>query len=159
MSSLHRFPYLLFILFVASSCYRAKSKLIYEEINRTIGSGTLISVTTPLGFKSVHEYIFVPKCLRCHSGPNAEPPEDPIDLSSYESTMTDRFIPLIVKGNPYKGRLYGSLESGEMPPKIRLHDKEIEFIKKWIEACAPKEDISEIPSECPDDDTGGDDDW
>tara|TARA_R110000868_G_scaffold132380_3_gene343233 strand:+ start:54456 stop:54842 length:387 start_codon:yes stop_codon:yes gene_type:complete len=128
-------------------------------VNRTIGSGTLISNTTPIGFKAVHKYIFTPKCLSCHSGPNAEPQEDPIDLSTYESTMIDRFIPLIVKGNPYKGRLYNSLESGEMPPKSRLHVKEIEFIKKWIEACAPKEDLFEIPSECPDDDDDGDDDW
>lgn len=145
-------------MLLLQSCYRNKSNLIFENIAQITGSRTLIKDTTPIGFTSLKKLILVPKCISCHSGPEAKPESDPIDFSSYESTMIDRFIPLIVKGNPYKGRLFESVESGEMPPKIRLHAREIDFIKKWIEACAPKDDITEMPSECPDDD-GGDDDW
>lgn len=159
MNFVIRLIFLTSILGILQGCYRPRSKLIYEEIKGISGSGTLIRTTTPLGFDSLHKFILKPKCLSCHSGPNAEPMNDPIDFSTYESTMVDRFIPLVVKGNPYKGRLFNSVESGEMPPKMNLHQKEIDFIKKWIEACAPKEAVTEIPSECPADDDGGDDDW
>jgi hypothetical protein len=75
--------------------------------------------------------------------------------------MIDRFVPLLIKGRPEKSRLFQTVESGEMPEEGTLLDSEVEFIRKWIQACAPKETQSSIPDDCnsggSDDDEPGDD--
>ena len=104
--------------------------------------------------------------MSCHSGPDAKPMNDPIDFTTYDTTMVDRFIPLLVKGKPQKSRLFLSVEEGEMPVDGTLSNIEIEFVKKWIDACAPKETPTSIPDNCngngdnddgPGDDGPGDD--
>ncbi len=95
--------------------------------------------------------------MSCHSGPNAKPKNDPIDFTTYETTMIDRFIPLLVKGRPDKSRLYLSVENGEMPIEGVLSNIEIEFIKKWIEACAPKNTTAIFAEDCDDSDDGSGD--
>ena len=123
----------------------------------------LINGQAPLNFESLQKYILRPKCMSCHSGEDAEPENDPIDFTSYESTMIDRFVPLLVKGIPEKSRLFQSVYEGEMPEEGTLSTAEIDFIKKWIQACAPKETLEFIPTDCgsnddDDDGPGGDDD-
>ena len=59
--------------------------------------------------------------------------------------------------NPKKSRLWEEVDNGNMPIKERLHQKEIDFIAKWIRACAPNEEITELPKSCEEDDDDDDD--
>lgn len=93
--------------------------------------------------------------MGCHSGPDAKPENDPIDFSTYDSTTIDRFVPVFLKGDPERSRFYQSVFNGEMPTSQKLHDKEIQFIKDWILACAPNSPVDTIPDNC---DDGDDDD-
>jgi len=138
------------------SCGKGQSKLIFFEKDQTVVSKELLSGRAPLNFNSLKEYILKPKCFSCHSGADAKPENDPIDFTSYESTMIKRFVPLLKKGMPEKSRLYLSVFKGEMPVNRPLHKTEINFIKKWIEVCAPKESNSDLSADCNDD--GGNDD-
>lgn len=100
--------------------------------------------------------------MACHStkAGKVEPKLDPIDFDTYESTMKDRFIPVLIKGHPERSRLFEEVESGSMPIRGKLHKKEIEFIANWIKACAPKKPVNQIPEKCEDDDDDdGDDDF
>ena len=144
-----------FILVFMISCKRRPSDLTFKSRDELVRGNQLMTGKAPLNFKSLQKYILKPKCMSCHSGPDAKPINDPIDFSTYELTMVDRFIPLLVKGKPEKSRLFLSVEDGEMPVEGVLSNIEIEFIKKWIEACAPKETSTSIPDDCRD---GGDDD-
>ena len=151
-----------FILTLATSCKRSPSDLTFKSRDDLVRGNQLMTGKAPLNFKSLQKYILKPKCMSCHSGPDAKPKNDPIDFTTYETTMIDRFIPLLVKGKPQKSRLFLSVEEGEMPVEGTLSNVEIEFIKKWIEACAPKETPNSIPDDCEDgdddDDGPGDDD-
>lgn len=144
-----------FILIFSVSCKRSPSDLTFKSRDELVRGNQLMTGKAPLNFKSLQKYILKPKCMSCHSGPDAKPKNDPIDFSTYELTMVDRFIPLLVKGKPEKSRLFLSVEDGEMPVEGMLSNIEIEFIKKWIEACAPEDTPTSIPDDCSD---GGDDD-
>jgi len=99
----------------------------------------IINGEAEVNYQNLNEYIIKTKCIKCHQGPQAEPENDPVDLSSYELIMEDRFIPVLIKGSPQRSRLFLTVESFEMPPKVPLEPEEIEFIRKWIENCAPKD--------------------
>jgi hypothetical protein len=121
----------------------------------------IIKGEAKLNFENLYEYILKPKCISCHSDSLAEPLNDPIKLNEYNYLIEDRFVPILRKGKPLKSRLYLEVFYGEMPPKAPLNPKEIEYIKKWIEKCAPKDDST--PDDCidrpgDDDDEPGDDD-
>ncbi len=152
----------IFILVISASCKRSPSDLSFKSKDDLVRRNQLATGEAPLNFNSLQKYILKPKCMSCHSGPDAKPNNDPIDFTTYDSTMVDRFIPLLVKGKPQKSRLFLSVEDGEMPVEGTLSNVEIEFIKKWIEACAPKETPNSIPDDCEDgdddDDGPGDDD-
>ena len=152
----------IFILVVSASCKRSPSDLSFKSKDDLVRRNQLATGEAPLNFNSLQKYILKPKCMSCHSGPDAKPNNDPIDFTTYDSTMVDRFIPLLVKGKPQKSRLFLSVEEGEMPVDGTLSNIEIEFVKKWIDACAPKETPNSIPDDCEDgdddDDGPGDDD-
>ena len=145
------------ILLVLTSCGRNPSQLTFQEREHIPGGGFLIPGDAPVSFESVQDYILKPKCMSCHSGPDAKPSNDPIDFTTYESTMEDRFIPLLIKGDPENSRLYEAVETGDMPVEGTLSNKEIEFIRDWIVACAPKKAQNSIPTNCSDDGDGDDD--
>jgi hypothetical protein len=145
----------IFILVISASCKRSPSDLSFKSKDDLVRRNQLATGEAPLNFNSLQKYILKPKCMSCHSGPDAKPNNDPIDFTTYDSTMVDRFIPLLVKGKPQKSRLFLSVEDGEMPVEGTLSNVEIEFIKKWIEACAPKETPTSIPDNC---DGSGDND-
>ena len=156
-----------FILVITASCKRSPSDLSFKSRDELVRGNQLITGEAPLNFYSLQKYILKPKCMSCHSGPDAKPMNDPIDFTTYDTTMVDRFIPLLVKGKPQKSRLFLSVEEGEMPVDGTLSNIEIEFVKKWIDACAPKETPTSIPDNCngngdnddgPGDDGPGDDD-
>jgi hypothetical protein len=84
--------------------------------------------------------------------------------------MIDRFAPLFILGKGEKSRLVKSLTHTDLERRMpldanQLSKLEIEFITNWINACAPKETLEEIPDECStppgddDDDWEDDDDW
>lgn len=119
---------------------------------------TMIRPDTPISFEVLKREIIDTKCLKCHVGVDAALD---IDLSSYETTMQDRFVPLLIKGKPEKSRFYKSVLSGEMPPKgPKLEPIEIEYISKWIKECAPEfeGDSPSCDDDPDDDDDFGDDD-
>ncbi len=150
------------VFLLAFGCMeRNPSKLEFVETNNLVRDNQLIRGEAPLSYESLKKYILKPKCMSCHSGPDAKPVNDPIDFSTYEKAMIDRFVPLLVKGKPQISRLFLSVKSGDMPIEGSLQQEEIDFIKKWIEACAPKDELQQIPSECPtsDEDDEDDDDW
>jgi len=138
---------------------RAPSELEFSKVDNAFRESQLVQGNAPLNYASLKKYILKPKCMSCHSGPDAKPYNDPIDFSTYETAMVDRFVPLLLKGEPEKSRLFKSVDSGEMPEEGTLHPVEIEFIKQWIKACAPKETLTTIPDECSSDDDDDDDDW
>jgi len=147
----------LFLLFISFSCKRSPSELTFKSRDQLVRGNLLTAGKAPLNYDSLQKFILKPKCMSCHSGSDAKPKNDPIDFTTYESTMTDRFIPLLVKGMPHKSRLFLSVESGEMPVEGALSEVEVDFIKKWIEACAPKDTATSILSDCEIDDGSGDD--
>ena len=153
--------YFLFIIFIlASGCLkRDPSEVQFSKTSDVIRSNEMLRGDAPLSYASLKKYVLKPKCMSCHSGPDAKPTNDPIDFSTYETAMVKRFVPLLIKGKPDTSRLFLTVESGEMPVEGVLHEKEVEFVKKWIEACAPKNEPEEIPTDCPTDDDDDDDDW
>jgi len=150
----------IFILLLAlSGCLdRSPSDLKFSKLDNTFGGNQLLQSNAPLNYASLKKYILKPKCNSCHSGTDAKPTNDPIDFSTYETAMVDRFVPLLIKGKPERSRLFKSVDSGEMPEEGVLHPIEIEFIKQWIKACAPKDTPASIPDECPRDDDDDEDD-
>jgi len=154
---MNRLSFLAIFLLIISCIRDRPSELVFREFQDSAGRSWL-KPGAPLNFASVKTFILEPKCLSCHSGASAKPENDPIDFSTYETTMVDRFIPLLVKGDPEDSRLYHSVETGEMPPKKRLTNEEIEFIHDWIDACAPEETPDSIPDGCSGHDDDGDDD-
>jgi uncharacterized membrane protein len=96
--------------------------------------------TLPLTFANLKKHILDPKCTFCHSGDDAEPSFDPIIFTSYDSTINGNFIPLLVKGDAENSSLYKAVASGDMPPKTKndLNDAEVDYVKRWIDACAPE---------------------
>ncbi|MBK24561.1 MAG: hypothetical protein CME70_11255 [Halobacteriovorax sp.] len=152
---------ILILISALSSCVREKGELKFKDNTLPFKGSLLVQGKAPLSFNSLQKYILKPKCMSCHStkAGRIEPENDPIDFDSYETTMIDRFIPLLKKGLPEKSRLYETVESGEMPIRGRLHDKEIKFIANWIKACAPKEEVTTIPENCEEDGDDDDDDF
>ncbi len=146
-------------LLTLSGCLnRSATDLKFLKSNNLFRENLMTRGEAPLNYASLKKYVLKPKCMSCHSGADAKPSKDPIDFSSYEKAMVDRFIPLLIKGKPEKSRLFKSVHSGEMPEEGTLHPKEIEFIKQWIKACAPKNTPILIPAKCQSDDDD-DDDW
>tara|TARA_R110002049_G_scaffold178078_4_gene345278 strand:- start:5419 stop:5928 length:510 start_codon:yes stop_codon:yes gene_type:complete len=145
------------ILSLSGCLERSATELKFSKPDNTFRENQMIRGEAPLNYASLKKYVLKPKCMSCHSGTDAKPKNDPIDFSSYETAMVDRFVPLLLKGKPEKSRLFKSVDSGEMPEEGTLHPAEIEFIKQWIKACAPKETPDTMPDECENDDD--DDDW
>ncbi len=148
------------MIVILSSCYGKRSPLKYVD-KTLVDQEALIALSeAPISFKTLQTRILKPKCMKCHSSSagRVEPDLDPIDFDSYDSMMVDRFIPLLKKGFPEKSRLYDVVETGEMPIRERLNDDEIEFIAKWIRACAPNEAVTAIPDSCRSDSNPDDDD-
>jgi uncharacterized membrane protein len=89
-----------------------------------------------LDFADVQEQIFDAKCVMCHSGPFA-----PIglNLSTYDSVITNPPFQVVVKGDPENSILYNAVLSGRMPARgIRLNQDELKLMYDWIEAGAPE---------------------
>ncbi|MFT6631539.1 MAG: hypothetical protein ACJAS4_001488 [Bacteriovoracaceae bacterium] len=158
-------------LILLNSCFdRNATDVKYSKNNFTSRETLLARGEAPLNFSSLKKYILKPKCISCHAGEDAKPASDPIDFSTYETTMIDRFAPLFILGKGEKSRLVKSLTHTDLERRMpldanQLSKLEIEFITNWINACAPKETLEEIPDECStppgddDDDWEDDDDW
>jgi len=155
-------------LTLLNSCFdRNTTDMKYSKNNLTSRETLLARGEAPLNFASLKKYILKPKCISCHTGEDAKPKSDPIDFSTYETTMIDRFAPLFIVGRGERSRLVKSLTHTNLEKRMPLEANqlsilEIEFITNWINACAPKETLEEIPDECPtppDDDWEDDDDW
>lgn len=82
-----------------------------------------------LDFETLNEKILKPKCTDCHDGTRGQ-----INLNDYDSTMRQ-----VTPESPDESRLYNVLVSGDMPKnRSPLSSVEIDFVKKWILAGAPK---------------------
>ena len=151
---------LIFSLSIFAGCMqRNASDVAYVESTRNSTVVDPISAELPLNYANLKKFILEPKCMSCHSGADAKPKNDPIDFTSYETAMVKRFVPLIVGGKPEISRLFISVDSGEMPPKVRLPKGDVDYIRRWIEACAPKDTPSSIPEKCSVEEEDNDDDW
>lgn len=153
-----------FLVFTATCGLPATGPLKFRLKNqqRTSIISPIITGEAKYDFNTLYEHILKPKCIRCHQGDSAKPENDPIDLTKYEFLVEDRFVPVLIKGNSQRSRLFVSTFKGEMPPKVPLEEIEIAYIKKWIELCAP-ETTDSSTTDCfsgpgDDDDEPGDDD-
>ncbi|MCO4795052.1 MAG: hypothetical protein KC493_15150 [Bacteriovoracaceae bacterium] len=152
---------LLFLLFALSSCFSSseKSDVSFKDRRNDVRGRVLITPKSPLSFKFLKKNILDRKCTSCHSPPD---PDLDIDFSTYETTTEDRFVPILIKGKAEKSRLYKSVLSGEMPAQSSmLSSQEIEYIKRWINNCAPEfeNDQADCLDDSDDDDDFGDDDF
>ena len=155
---------LLFTLLLTVSCTRSASDLVFKTKSQLQRGSKMQRGQAPLTYESLYKYILKPKCLSCHGAKDAKPVKDPIDFSTYETMMIDRFVPLLIKGKAFKSRLFESVDSGEMPEEGMLSAAEIDFIRKWINACAPKTEADirtdgcKTPTDPGDGEPGEDDD-
>ena len=76
----------------------------------------------------LQENIFVPRCLRCHSG---EEPAADLDVSSYGSLIGSGYL---VSGEPEESFLYLAVLDGYMPPgkSKDLNSQELDWLRQWI---------------------------
>lgn len=92
---------------------------------------TEMPLSTEATYASVQQYILMPKCLGCHTGPGS--PKG-ADLSSYRALMDGKQV---VPGNSQASPLYLSVTVGNMPKGMdRLGAAEIALIDRWIAAGA-----------------------
>ncbi|MCO4795570.1 MAG: hypothetical protein KC493_17765, partial [Bacteriovoracaceae bacterium] len=100
------------MLIFLTACQAEKGPLKFRDNSLPFEANALIRGEAPLGFKSLQKYILEPKCMACHSTKvgRVEPEFDPIDFDTYESTMEEKFIPLLIKGHPEKSRLWEEVE-------------------------------------------------
>jgi hypothetical protein len=108
-----------FILLLLQGCGFRREKLVQAQ-------GSLDP-----SFESLQRDIFEPKCVRCHSGPDAP---HGIVLSSYASITSKAIFPaLIIPGHPESSSLYTAVESGDMPDEgAPLTPRELAAIRTWI---------------------------
>ena len=151
----------IFCAIITGCMQRNPSDVAYIGFAEESTSTGPISADLPLNYKNLKKFILEPKCMSCHSGVDAKPENDPIDFTSFETAMVKRFVPLLIEGKPEISRLFISVDRGEMPPRGKLHEQDLDYIKRWIEACAPKETPSSIPAKCivEEEDDDNDDDW
>ncbi len=151
--------FLLFIL--ACSCLSSeKGPLRFSVPDRRdlVVVSPIIAGTADYDFKTLYKHILLPKCIGCHEGSSAKPENDPIDLSSYNYLVEDRFIPILRPGEPHKSRLFLSTLNNEMPPQAPLEPEEVLYIKNWIKKCAPEfKEQSSLCNSAPGDDEPSDD--
>ena len=95
---------------------------------------TPVSVTST--FDSIEEVVFIPKCIRCHTGQRAP---KAIDLTSYDVLMRGGSQgAIVIPGEPDKSPLYQVIRSGTMPQGgPMLSEPEITAVYDWIRKGAP----------------------
>ena len=82
-------------------------------------------------FGSIHNKIFVPKCVACHGSTIAK---GDIRYDSYAAPMRT-----VVAGDSAASALHESVDRGGMPEGLpRLTDEEIRAIRDWIDDGAPE---------------------
>ena len=87
-------------------------------------------------YSALEALVFHPKCVSCHSGPDAAAG---IDLSGYLAIVRSKAVPpLVVKTKPDESRLYRSLvhpEPHRRMPKdgVPLSEAEILAVRLWID--------------------------
>jgi len=84
--------------------------------------------SAPVTFSTIRSTILVPKCVRCHQGPQAP---DGIDLSIYSSLVSNQ---VFVAGDPANSDIFVQVSTGQMPfggPKLSAD--EIQAIHDWIQ--------------------------
>ena len=75
-------------------------------------------------FRSIQVNILEPKCVRCHSGPNAKAG---LDFSTWESSMVS-----VEPGKPDESTFFAMVDWDEMPPRNPLPQEEKDAIYQWI---------------------------
>lgn len=140
-------PFIL-ILFLTSCLPSKKGELEFvdklvnddKESIFSLDKSTVSLEDEPLDFSTLSEKILIPKCVKCHNESDAELG---VDLSTYESTLSGGWFSTVVDLDSLANSgLYTETRSGAMPPgrKSDLSQDELNFIKRWIEAGAPKEE-------------------
>jgi mono/diheme cytochrome c family protein len=92
-------------------------------------------------YESLLVNVFEPRCIGCHSGPNAR---KGLDLSTYQSTL--RYPRAVDTSRPRRSRLYKKTASGEMPMSMAkaaaqpLSRAEVDTILQWIVNGAPEKE-------------------
>jgi len=82
----------------------------------------------PVTYSFIRSTILVPKCARCHQGPDAE---EGIDLTVYSSLVSNQ---VFVAGDPANSDIFMQVNAGIMPyggPKLSAD--EIQAIHDWIQ--------------------------
>lgn len=87
--------------------------------------------TLDANYINLKKYILEDKCIGCHKKDRAKAE---VDLSSYETIfgMSFYFSTITEPGMPEQSALYTEVFNGNMPPRKKLSDEEIEFIRRWI---------------------------
>ncbi|MCB0414304.1 MAG: hypothetical protein KDD50_08230 [Bdellovibrionales bacterium] len=89
-------------------------------------------------FASLNQYVFQPKCVRCHTEPTQN--NHHIVLTNYQTIINSTvFPPLVVPGKPEQSSLYTAMASGRMPKDSgRMPEHVIKMVFEWIKAGAPE---------------------
>jgi len=74
----------------------------------------------------VQKKIFGPNCVQCHGAMGRYPHLDSNSVSSLGA-------PYIVAKDPSSSKIYQVIASGRMPPKGKLSQEDIDYVKSWIE--------------------------
>ncbi len=90
--------------------------------------------TTGLEFQADVYPILKWRCGQCH----IRKTEGGLSLASFEAIMAHegKAGKAVVPGDPEASAIYRRTHAGEMPPKQKLRDAEVETLRKWIEAGA-----------------------
>ncbi len=120
---------LLLLLGLAAACNSTEYKTAPPGAN---GAGTasptpgsLEPPTQTVTYQQVHQQIFQPKCISCHSSGHP-------NLSAYSAFALDGEH--IVPGNPEQSEIYEMVENGQMPRNgPPLTQAELDLVYRWIE--------------------------
>lgn len=113
-----------------------------EVVKPVLVVNPILTGEAKYNFQTLYDYILKPKCIGCHNESRGRPSWDPVILTSYNSLLKGNFVPVINKGKPEESTLYSEVFKGSMPPKVPLEEVEIQYIRDWIEKCAPEVDAS-----------------
>ena len=126
-------------LILLSGCWEERSGFEFgknQEIRRLNAQSAL---EVEVNFTNLKKFILTPHCLNCHNQSSNNPAYDPIDFSSLESMMIERYEALINPGDAQNSRLYQSVHQQRMPLDEKLNIYEIDFLRRWINYCAPSD--------------------
>ncbi len=100
--------------------------------------------TLDVDYVNLKKFILQDKCLGCHKTDRAKAE---VDLSTYETMfgMSFYFSTITEPGMPEQSALYTEVFKGNMPPRTKLSDDEIDYIRRWIAEGAIEEKPKLLP--------------